>query len=209
MANQRKQFLELARAVWIIWLIWVLVMAVATAVAMAVSTAVAAATATVVFGAVFGAITGTAQWLFLRKLVYRSGWWVLASAVGWSIAWMGSWPWAVSGAIIGTAQWLVLQKRVRQFGWWVLATSVRWSIALPVEEAWARVVAGVQAWIGVRFLFVDWPGTGAGAVSGAITGLALILLLRHLTPEAQGPQQEESVDPSRTDRLSDSAEGIE
>jgi hypothetical protein len=39
---------------------------------------------TVVSAAMAGAVVGGAQWFVLRRHVYRAGWWVLASAVGWA-----------------------------------------------------------------------------------------------------------------------------
>jgi formylglycine-generating enzyme required for sulfatase activity len=34
-----------------------------------------------------GALTGILQWFILRKQTYQSGWWVLASTVGWEVGW--------------------------------------------------------------------------------------------------------------------------
>ena len=39
----------------------------------------------VVVAALGGAVTGTLQWLVLRGQVSRTGWWVLASTVGWGL----------------------------------------------------------------------------------------------------------------------------
>jgi serine/threonine-protein kinase len=37
-------------------------------------------------GAIVGFMVGAAQWLILRRLVYRAGWWILVTCVAWSIA---------------------------------------------------------------------------------------------------------------------------
>jgi len=39
-----------------------------------------------VSGFVLGAATGMAQWLVLRREVHWAGWWIVASALAWSIA---------------------------------------------------------------------------------------------------------------------------
>lgn len=40
------------------------------------------------FGLVVGAVVGFAQWRLLRREVAHAGWWILASAVGWSLGWL-------------------------------------------------------------------------------------------------------------------------
>jgi hypothetical protein len=37
-------------------------------------------------GSALGGLLGILQWLVLRRQVYRAGWWVLASTVGWAFA---------------------------------------------------------------------------------------------------------------------------
>lgn len=39
---------------------------------------------------VIGGLIGLSQWLFLRQCVPQAGWWVLASALGWGLANLGS-----------------------------------------------------------------------------------------------------------------------
>jgi hypothetical protein len=49
----------------------------------------------IMFLALGGTIAGLFQWFFLRRQISRAGWWVLASAVGWSlgeVVWqLGDW----------------------------------------------------------------------------------------------------------------------
>ncbi|MGI8912779.1 MAG: hypothetical protein ACR2JY_03130 [Chloroflexota bacterium] len=40
------------------------------------------------FGLVVGAVMGIAQWRVLRREVAHAGWWILASALGWSLGWL-------------------------------------------------------------------------------------------------------------------------
>jgi hypothetical protein len=65
-------------------------------------------------------------------------------------------------------QWLVLRRRIASAGWWVLASIVGWVIGIAV------------------FLAVGWFVAWAVgfAVVGAITGGALVRLLRQPAAEA-------------------------
>ncbi len=56
---------------------------------------------TLLASTVIGAIMGVAQWLVLRRLVYRAGWWVMASVVGWVVALSGVLGSTVVGAVLG------------------------------------------------------------------------------------------------------------
>ncbi len=60
-----------------------------------------------------GAFAGLAQWLLLRHNVKRGGWWILATAVSWGIAYWSAlsesvMSLALVGVITGTALVLLL-----------------------------------------------------------------------------------------------------
>jgi len=65
---------------------WILATAVGWAIGLMTCRALGEIMGTAVYGAVLGAVIGTAQWFFLRTHVYRAGWWILASTVGWIVA---------------------------------------------------------------------------------------------------------------------------
>ena len=130
-----------------------------------------------------GAVVGVLQWLVLRREVSGTGWWVLASIVGWvmgtaaaglglvlvglqelSLELVNIVSGAVVGAAVGVLQWLVLRREVSGAGWWVLASIVGWVMGQAAHGA-----IGLPA---------------VGAVSGAITGIALVRLLRQPIAEA-------------------------
>jgi hypothetical protein len=104
------------------------------------------------------------------------GLWTLINTVAWpwALVQTGARAWAGAGAgiAVGVALWVALRKRLRRSGWWVLASAV----------AWALVWTGAVIWTGLA------PGVGAAAVAGvsygAITGLVLVLLLRHPVEES-------------------------
>ena len=81
---------------------------------------------------------------------------------------------AVGWIVLGVLQWLVLRARVAGAGWWVLANTlglivvppvvgfVTWATGAPVDSA----VGGLLRWLAF------------GAAYGAVTGTALLWLLR-------------------------------
>ena len=152
-----------------------------------------------IFGASLGSMVGILQWLVLRRRVSNAGWWVLASTVGFIVGQGGvevamyvafGYPEemggmssftnvlgqtvvpALTGAVIGTLQWLVLRGKVSRAGWWVLASIVGWVLGVTVAEI---IPWGVEE-MGILSSLV---------VSGAVTGAALVWLLRQPVPEAQ------------------------
>ncbi len=154
----------------------------------------------VIFGAASGAVVGLVQWLVLRRQISRAGWWILASAAGLAVAtgagivvaWLtgysielanfavlGRWVAvaALGGAVIGILQWFVLRRQVSRASWWVLASTLGWASCMAV--AGAGMIA-TQMGLGplLRSLI------GGGVVLGAVTGGALIRLLRQPVPEA-------------------------
>ena len=115
-----------------------------------------------------GALIGTMQWLIMRRYFYRSGWWVLASALGLAIALTldgaigGVVVGIFGGVVVGLSQWLVIRRFVYKAGWWVLASVIGW-------------VAGLALGRGASWL-------PFGIVYGVITGSTLIWLLRFPKP---------------------------
>lgn len=135
--------------------------------------------------AVAGILVGVLQWLMLRRKVARAGRWVLASLgaaavfgivvfsvgmVNADMAWVAGT--GLIGTVAGVLQWLVLKRQVQRAGWWVLASTVGWVMGIPVGE------------------MVGW--NGLGAAHGAITGTALVLLLRQEPPGSDQHQNSDS-----------------
>ena len=75
---------------------------------------------------------------------------------------------AVIGVVVGVTEWLVLLWQVSRAGWWVLASVV----GLAVGNVIMQTVAGP---VGLAIFVVF------GAVTGTITGVALVWLLRRRT----------------------------
>jgi len=145
-----------------------------------------------VMGIMLGIGVGILQWLVLRRRVSGVGWWVLASAAGgYGILQAGfqglseslsfgallsfTGVVALGGAVTGTLQWLVLRGQVSRAGWWVLASTVGWGLVGAVLGAFPWGVGDTDALVALVV---------TGAVLGAVTGGALVWLLRQPVPEA-------------------------
>ena len=135
-------------------------------------------------GALAGAVIGAAQWLVLRRYTGVGPAWVLATALGVAI---GDGVGAlltgagtaigdllitglITGVAVGLLQWALLRERVRAAILWVpvavawpVGWTVTWSVGVDVERGYAV-----------------FGSTGA-LVFAAITGLAMLLLLRDRT----------------------------
>jgi hypothetical protein len=127
--------------------------------------------------AVGGAIAGAGQWLVLRRLFPRAGWWVLATAGGWMAGslWStilfpaGTASTSVVGAIIallllglctGICQWLVLRIHYERSELWV-----------PV--ATLAITVGTTGWLAGGTIF----GGVLLLASGALGGWTLMRVL--------------------------------
>jgi hypothetical protein len=152
-------------------------------------------------GAMEGAILGGAQWIVVRWWVPAIRWqaWIGATTAGAALAWaIGLLPSAiggldtiapsilVSGAVVlglvfvlslGGAQWWVLRRHLTKARWWIVVNAVAWpvGVAIPVI-ALSAIPDDVSA--PVRAVVALGSGVMMGAVVGAITGAALVWLLR-------------------------------
>lgn len=152
----------------------------------------------VMLGIGVGAGVGGLQWLVLRRVVPRSGWWMLSTVAGLTVALVLyavlhfistypfdlGWPWGVfgwaialfvAGALIGVWQQRILREQVGRPVWWVVASAVGWGLsalglAIP-SDLWGEYRGAVI------FLLFMVPPAIAGVILAAITGAALIWLL--------------------------------
>jgi hypothetical protein len=114
-----------------------------------------------------GLVIGVLQWVVLRQYLRQAGWWIVFSALGWTAGWgiiitlippqLGILTEPVLGAALGTTQWLFLRRHFYQAGWWIPVSTLGWTVGLT----------GLTGELLV------------GAVVGAVTGIALELLLRY------------------------------
>jgi hypothetical protein len=173
--------------------------------------AAAMAAGVVLVGAVEGTAVGLAQWLVLRAAlpaITRRAW-VRATVAGAVVAWgagmaigaragdrlealAGGSPVVpalgiglVAGTLLSLFQWPVLRRAVRGAGWWVPAHAVAWAAGMVVAFAGVGAIDPerplLAAGIGAA------TGLAMGAVVAALTGLALVWLIRgpHREPQSQ------------------------
>ena len=99
---------------------------------------------------------------------------VLSNAIVYALAAaMG----AVLGIILGIPQWRVFRRYVARAGWWVWANAAAWLVGMPLVFIGASSVPVGATALG-RALIIVITSAAAGAVVGAIHGLALLRLLR-------------------------------
>ena len=181
------------------WLWWVLASAVGGALGYLVAVSVLATLSDGMYGALvdavvltmLGAGVGAMQWLVLRQHIPLTGWWVLASALGGTLAVAVAAAAPTTGIVLvgygllgtsmGVMQWLVLRQHVPHATWWLLASAVGWAVGPPAAQAinCAAALLPELETVGVALLF----GIVA-AVAGATTGIVLLWLMH--TPIA-GP----------------------
>lgn len=140
------------------------------------------------------AVVGLMQWLALRRVVRRAGFWVPASIIGFTISSIihgvvcyvwgypdnldhlpGTVVWAMAfvagGILAGVLQHHILQRQVSHSAWWVPASAVGWGLSV--------IGLGIPSF----FLpygrpFIVLPLVLASVLLGIVTGGTLIWLLR-------------------------------
>jgi hypothetical protein len=190
---------------WGFWLVWILasIMGFVMGALLGMSVAYGLfdrdgfdATIGITAGIAIGATAGCLQWVVLREKVARVGWWVLASTLGFAIAFgtlgaigigesnenyvmAGILFAAVFGIAGGILQWLVLrQAGIARAGLWVPASifgSLVAAIGFPISSA-----IGATGNYGLSAMVF---GLLLGAGLGAIPGVVLVWLL-HQSPSS-------------------------
>ena len=184
--------IERTRAEWGFWLQWVL----ASILGFAMGAAIGNVVTDLIFTALFGAMGGFMQWLVLRRQIAGAGRCVLASTLGFAIAPIA----AIAGVMVisqvmsldgnpltapillgvmfgvlsAIMPWLVLRRQLARAGWWVpthlLGSLVGGGLGIVAFHAMSLIGLYQFTWAAAGAMF--------GAGLGAITGIALVCLLR-------------------------------
>jgi hypothetical protein len=112
-----------------------------------------------------GFTVGIFQWFVFKHLITKAWRWIIVSAIGWAIGasiavFLGSAESNILTSIIvgtgtGIAQWFILRPELQWAYWWIPISVVSWTTGLTLV-----------------------PGfLSTGALAGAISGIALVLLL--------------------------------
>jgi hypothetical protein len=136
-------------------------------------------------GALAGAVIGAAQWVVLRRYMRVGPEWVLATALGVAIgdgvgalltgAGTGIGALIIIGVVTGVAvgllQWGLLRGRLLRARLWPLVVAIAWPVGWTVTWAFG---------IDVERGYYTFGASGA-LVFAAITGMAMLLMLRGRT----------------------------
>jgi hypothetical protein len=136
-------------------------------------------------GALAGAVIGAAQWVVLRRYMRVGPEWVLATALGVAIGdgvgalltGAGTGIGAlliiglVTGVAVGLLQWGLLRGRLLRTRLWPLVVAIAWPVGWTVTWAFG---------IDVERGYYTFGASGA-LIFAAITGMAMLLMLRGRT----------------------------
>ena len=114
-----------------------------------------------------GFMVGVFQWLVLQGRIVRPWHWIVATSVGWTAGYflaffilpqeLETLTGMIIGLTTGIAQWMVLRREFHFAGWWIIFSIIGWTTGLTL-------LPGILL---------------TGTMAGALTGLALEVLLRY------------------------------
>ena len=165
MAHQRRNSFD-----WAFWFLWIM----ATAWGWILGSFFAPGVSLVATGIA----TGVLQWLVLKQRVPRAYRWIPATAIGWTLggvlasfvlpAELDFLSAFLLGITTGMAQWVILRQEIQWAGWWPVVNAVAWMTGMTLFPAPLLV----------------------GVMPGAMTGIALELLLRYARRAKLGPDSD-------------------
>ncbi|MFZ0033932.1 MAG: hypothetical protein WAK60_02945 [Sedimentisphaerales bacterium] len=147
-------------------------------------------------------VVGLMQWLALRRIVRRAGFWVLASIIGFTISSsihgvvchvygypddlgpLGTLVWVVAfvvgGTLAGVLQQRILRRQVCRSAWWVPASAAGWGLSM--------IGLGISSFFPPPNgrPFIVRPLVLASVLLGIVTGGVLIWLLRQPRRQTAG-----------------------
>jgi hypothetical protein len=137
-----------------------------------------------------GTVIGFAQWLVLRRYITTSTRWDWTDGISWAagyilglllIQMLPSTVFVVFigyflfGIIVALVQWPVLRREIPQVFTWLVASAVAWAIGYWISQAVLSLFTDplIDPVVGTAVIAVT-----SGLVAGAITGIALIWIVR-------------------------------
>ena len=137
-----------------------------------------------------GTVIGFAQWLVLRRYVTSTTQWDWTDGISWAAGYilgllliqvLHSTVFAafigyfLFGVIVALLQWPVLRREIPQVFTWVVASAIAWAIGYWASQAALSVFTDplIDPVVGTTVISVT-----SGLVAGAITGVALIWIVR-------------------------------
>lgn len=138
-----------------------------------------------------GFLIGLAQWAVLRNYLVNSSDWILAAGTSWAVGYAlglllinvlarsfigGLIGYILFGAIIAVVQWPILRREIPHLWTWILANIVGWTAGFYASQFALNLFFNsptIPPVTSTSFLAVV-----SGLVAGAITGAALVLIVR-------------------------------
>lgn len=138
-----------------------------------------------------GFLVGLAQWVVLRKYVNEVSDWILAAGASWAVGYAlglfiingltgtgldGFFGYVLFGVIVALVQWPILRREIPNVWMWVLANVVGWTAGFYLSQVSLDLLFDGPAIAPIASTSVI-SGV-SGLVAGAITGIALIWIVR-------------------------------
>src|SRR5215216_6747881 len=138
-----------------------------------------------------GFLIGLAQWAVLRNYLINSQDWILAAGTSWAVGYalglflinllasssMGNFiGYVLFGAIIAIVQWPILRREIPHLWTWILTNVIGWTAGFYLSQVALNLFfndPAIPPVTSTSFLAVV-----SGLVAGAITGIALVLIVR-------------------------------
>jgi hypothetical protein len=138
-----------------------------------------------------GFLIGLAQWAVLRNYLLNSHDWILAAGTSWAVGYAlglllinvfagsvlgGFLGYVLFGAIVAIMQWPILRREIPHLWMWILANVIGWTAGFYISQAALNLFFNdptIPPVTSTSFLAVV-----SGLVAGAITGMALVLIVR-------------------------------
>jgi hypothetical protein len=138
-----------------------------------------------------GTVIGFAQWMVLRRYLTATSRWELADGISWAVgyilglfliqilpgtifaAFIG---YFLFGAIVALVQWPVLRREIPQILTWIVASALAWAAGYWISQVVLSLFFTgdlIEPAVGTAVIAIT-----SGLVAGAITGLALIWIVR-------------------------------
>ena len=138
-----------------------------------------------------GFLVGLAQWIVLRKYVNGVSDWIWAAGAGWAVGYAlglliingltgsgldGFIGYILFGAIVALVQWPILRREIPNVWTWILANVIGWTAGFFMSQFALDIFFNGPAIDPIASTSVI-SGV-SGLVAGAITGIALVLIVR-------------------------------
>jgi hypothetical protein len=178
-----------------LWLSWTLATAVGLLLGFLAATPIVDAVqlnlARIIVPLLAGILVGLSQWIVLRAYLTASSDWILAGGTAWALGFAlgllliqslpatvlgGTLGYILFGGVVGLVQWPVLRREIPNLLVWILANALGWTagflasqlaLSLIFRSPMISPAASTAVLFGV-----------SGLVAGAITGAALVWIVR-------------------------------